>query len=363
MLKSSLLFKIRYVLWLFSRRKFKLLYNYFWMYFWEWSEFSSKLFLIRFFPWGVPYPPSIEIEPTTACNLKCTICEHTYWDEKARNMSFEEFKSIVDQFPKLRWIGLTGIGSSFLNKDFLKMVSYVKDKSILVELIDTFNHIDEKTLEQIIDMEVDFYYISIYGTTKETYEKVCVGSNFDKVMNNIKYLIKLKQDRKTRLPILNFHYIVNKQNAHEVIPFLEQVHSLNAKEFQVLFTPLLHPFDEAKDMSIDIPSEKRVEIQNRAKELGIRVIYNDCARLDKPLIKDCTAWLEPFIFATGHVVPCCAGNEANRRGFQKETALGNVFEKSFQEIWNSDRYTKFRKMVHEGKVPVQCSGCSVYKTN
>jgi len=26
-----------------------------------------------------PYPQYIEVETTTACNLKCKICEHTYW--------------------------------------------------------------------------------------------------------------------------------------------------------------------------------------------------------------------------------------------------------------------------------------------
>ena len=66
----------------------------------------------------------MEIEVTTRCNLKCIICEHTYWDEPNRDMSFEQFKGIVDQFPKLKWIGLTGIGESFINKDFMKMLRY-----------------------------------------------------------------------------------------------------------------------------------------------------------------------------------------------------------------------------------------------
>ncbi|MFQ6118808.1 MAG: hypothetical protein ACE5KE_02860, partial [Methanosarcinales archaeon] len=104
-----MMFKIRYVLWLISKAKFKLLYNYFWMYFWEWSNIFPRIFLKKLFPWTVPYPPSIEIEPTTRCNLRCTICEHTYWNEKGRDMSFKEFKGIVDQFPRLKWIGLTGI--------------------------------------------------------------------------------------------------------------------------------------------------------------------------------------------------------------------------------------------------------------
>jgi len=115
---------------------------------------------------------------------------------------------------------------------------------------------------------------------------------------------------------------------------------------------LLHPFEEVKHLSVDIPKEKRDENQTKVEELGIRVIYNNCAQLDNPHISQCTAWLEPFIFATGHVVPCCAGNGANRREFQKKTAPGNVFEKSFKEIWYSDQYEKFRRIVHDGKVPV-----------
>ncbi|MFQ5866789.1 MAG: radical SAM/SPASM domain-containing protein [bacterium] len=332
------------------------------MYFWEWSSFFSRLFLIKLFPWGVPYPPSIEIEPTTRCNLKCTICEHTYWNEKGRNMSFVEFKNIVDQFPKLRWTGLTGIGSSFLNKDFLRMVEYLKKRSIIVELIDTFNHIDEKIVEKIVDMEVDFYYISMYGATKQTYESVCLGSNFDKIMNNIKYLVKLKQKKKTLLPIVNFHFIVSQTNYHEMLPFLELVHSLDVDEFQVLFTPLLHPFKEIKHLAVDIPKERRAEVAQKAKELGISVIYNNCAQLKKPPIKECTAWLEPFIFATGHVVPCCAGNEANRREFQKRTSLGNAFEKDFLEIWNSHEYKELTEKIHNGEIPVQCANCTIFDT-
>ena len=56
------------------------------------------------------YPQYIEVETTTTCNLKCTICEHTYWDEPNRHMTLEQFKYIIAQFPDLKWMGMTGIG-------------------------------------------------------------------------------------------------------------------------------------------------------------------------------------------------------------------------------------------------------------
>ena len=59
------------------------------------------------FPQLTPYPYMIEVEITTRCHLRCTICEHTYWtseEYKKQDLSFEQFKYILDQFPKLKYI-------------------------------------------------------------------------------------------------------------------------------------------------------------------------------------------------------------------------------------------------------------------
>ncbi len=69
----------------------------------------------------------------------------------------------------------------------------------------------------------------------------------------------------------------------------------------------------------------------------------------------------PFIFVTGHVIPCCAENEANAREFQKKTSMGNVFKQSFREIWYGEKYRSLRKMLREGKVPPPCVNCPIYR--
>jgi hypothetical protein len=83
-----------------------------------------------------PYPFKVEIEHTTICNKKCILCERTYWQEKSERLTIEQFKEIVEQFPRLKWINITGEGTGFLNPDFLKIIEYLRSKDIsLMSLI------------------------------------------------------------------------------------------------------------------------------------------------------------------------------------------------------------------------------------
>ncbi|MDO9464745.1 MAG: radical SAM protein [bacterium] len=350
--------KLAFILaYLLRRKGVKYTYNYYhFLTFWgRRNDFKRKLLYSL-----SPYPSYIEIEVTTRCNLRCIMCEHTYWNEPNRDMSFQEFKQIVDQFPKLKWIGLTGIGESFLNKDFIRMLKYVKSKSIYVELYDTFYFIDKKIAKELIEIEVDKIFVSLDAATKETYEYIRVGSDFEKVVNNVKNLFQLKREKNAFSPIVEFHYIISKANSQEVLPYIELVHSLINEKVNVQFTRMLHEFTDVSYLFTEVPEEIRQRIERRAKELGINVRWNADIPKVKPPITKCIEWTMPFIFVSGHVVPCCSGNEAGRRDFQKETALGNVFKTSFKEIWRSQNYKEFKGMLHRGEVPIQCRNCCLY---
>jgi MoaA/NifB/PqqE/SkfB family radical SAM enzyme len=53
---------------------------------------------------------------------------------------------------------------------------------------------------------------------------------------------------------------------------------------------------------------------------------------------------------------------SNSRTVLRKHALGNIFEKSMKEIWNSERYVKFRNTVNDpkAKVPFMCTLCRAY---
>ena len=331
--------------------------NYIFYYF-LWTKRWAQKLLLPF----INYPPFLEIEITTHCNLKCVMCEHTYWHEPNREMSFAEFKYIIDQFPKLKWIGLTGIGASFLNKDFLKILEYVKSKSTYVEIYDNFIFITPEIGEKLIQLGIDRIIASVDAATKETYEKIRVGANFNNVINNLKTFINLKREMDSHFPELDFHFIVSNVNFREIPDYVDLISSLGASGSKIIFTRVLHWFPEIEHLKIDqIPQKIIQEAERRAQNFGLRIGWGADVPKEKQLIKECKEWIMPFIFATGHVVSCCATNEANRRDFQKETSFGNVFEKPFREIWNSNAYKDFRRSIRRGIAPVQCRNCPIYK--
>jgi radical SAM protein with 4Fe4S-binding SPASM domain len=320
-------------------------------------HFTKKLqYLFR------PYPAYIEVEVTTRCNMRCVMCEHTYWDEPAKDMSFDEFKYILEQFPHLRWIGLTGIGESFLNKDFIKMLAYVKSKGIITEIYDTFYFVDKEIASKLIELKIDSIYASIDAATKDTYEKIRPGSNFERVINNVKYFLNLKRNKPLPLSSFNFHYIVSKLNLDEVLDYLDLVYSISeGVPVNIQFTRLLHNYPQIKDIYTEIPQSLIQKTIAKGKQLSIGVIWNANALNPKPPPSFCIEWTMPFIFVTGEVIPCCAGNEANRRKFQKEFSMGNIFKQPFKDIWRGERYRDLIKNLSKDKLPPVCKDCCLYE--
>lgn len=313
-----------------------------------------------------PYPFKVEVEHTTVCNKKCIICEHTHWKEKSERLRLEQFKQIVEKFPKLKWVNITGEGDNFLNPDFLKIIEYLRVKNISVNFVDEFDFIDSSNAKKLIDLGVNCIWISMDGATRETYEKIKIGCNFERALNNIKTLLRLKKEFGFPFPILCFRFIVSKLNYQEMPKMVELVHSLGdlGEGSKLEFAGLL-TFKEIEHLYLpEVPREVVEATKKKAKELRVNVSFSHFQKSELPNVNKCTAWMEPYIMIGGYVLPCCAVLMSNRRDFLREYAFGNIFKKPFKEIWYSERYKNFRKIVlkRNEKIPILCAGCRGYNT-
>ncbi|MCK4695036.1 MAG: radical SAM protein, partial [Candidatus Cloacimonetes bacterium] len=165
--------------------------------------------------WG--FPPVVMIEPTNICNLKCPLCPSGNGTLKRKKgyMEFSTFKKVIDEIKdKSFMVVLWNQGESYLNKDFLKMVKYASDNGLFT-LASTNANIDLQT-EETVKSGLDSIIISLDGTTQETYNKYRVNGELNKVLENVKNLVKTKKKLKTKSPLIRWQFLVMKHNEHEI---------------------------------------------------------------------------------------------------------------------------------------------------
>jgi len=314
------------------------------------------------------------MEVTTKCYLRCIHCEHTYFDKSYLNQDLQlsTFLSVLDNIPNLHWINLTGEGTSVLNPNFDSIVERVKRRGIYLDFSHDFAHIDTFSALKWITYGVDRIYWSIDGCTKETYEKIRIGADFDKVCSHVKTFLDLKKRMHSPIPEICFRFSFFKDNIQEVpwIPrFLYDLVEGDVKAYgdepSINIVALLE-FEETKDWAVEIDPAVVDEVNKECKALGFKVYWSHKTHVEenKPPLDYCTFWSEPYIMITGHVVPCCAVLMSNNRPELEKLSFGNINEQSLRDIWFSERYKDFRKQVVDKRrgVPKVCRGCRVFNT-
>ena len=321
--------------------------------------------LLQKFPQLAPYPKYIEIEITSRCNKRCIICEHTWWKEKSTDLTYEEFENLTDQFD-LKWVNLTGEGDAFLNPDYLKMIARLKRRRTSVFLVDSFDLINSVIANNLVSLGVDGIYISMDGATKETYESIKVGCNYDKVISNIRNLLVAKQRLQSPIPEICFRFIITKKNVHEMTDFMETIRKLGPKSSwgdgsKIHFAGLL---DYTEVHSLYLDSIPKVSVPQGKEYLP--AVFAHTEESTNPSINRCLNWMEPyFALVPEHMVlPCCAVLMSNSREKLLEYSFGDYTKESMKSIWNSKYYQWFRKAVTntQGKVPQLCQGCRAFNT-
>jgi len=366
----------RTVRYLWKKRKYRNLYSFiFTTFFIRGGDCGKGILdpLWKLTGWA-PFLWDVETDITTRCYLRCIMCEHTYWRDKAylnRDLKLEDFKRIVDDIPSLKWIDLTGRGSAFLNRDFMKIVRHCKEKGLYVDFSHDFFRITGEEMRELIDLGVDRIFWSFDGVSRETYEKVRVGADYGKVIENVQRFVGLKKEMGSPLPELCFRYCFFKDNAHEVTSIPAFLNSLvdNVRDYgdepSINIVALLE-FKETKDWACEISKEDVEHTDRESKTYGFKNYWAHITHIeeDKAPLDYCTFWSEPYIMITGHVVSCCSVLMGNDMPKLEELAFGNIYEQSLREIWNSDKYKKFRKMVVNPKAPVPriCLGCRSFNT-
>lgn len=169
-------------------------------------------------------PLEVSLEVTRRCPLECQHCYNnlSMGDVAARNreLSKEEYFSVLDELEQMGtlWVLFTG-GEIFARKDFLEIYTYAKRKGFLVTLFTNGILINEKTADYLSDYPPFAIEITLYGRTKETYERLtAMPGSYDRCMRGIQLL----QERGLPLKVKTVGTTINKHEIADMRRFVEE---------------------------------------------------------------------------------------------------------------------------------------------
>ena len=174
------------------------------------------------------FPEVVSIESSSHCNADCIMCPRELLTRSKGNMPIELYHKVIDECAaykrQLRLIQPFMFGEPFINKRLVEMIQYTKSKipTVPVNVSTNGSLINPSKAQEIIDSGLDKINIDIDGATKETFEDVRIGLDYEQVASNARYLMDLKRKTGATVPEITVTIINMDRTADEIEAFREQ---------------------------------------------------------------------------------------------------------------------------------------------
>lgn len=319
-------------------------------------------------------PLHVYIEPTTQCNLKCLHCGRTYWKgrDQHRDLEFDAFERLVKELKALGIPSITiqGLGEPLMHPRIFDMIECASTAGLITRFNSNFTILTPEMAERIVTSGHSEVNVSIESIDPEVYADIRRKGELAPVLANIKLLADTRDRLKSPTPAIQVNAVLMRSNLHEAEEIVRTVKSLGATllNFQGLNIDGIPESSRLKDgtrmrenalASLPVSeleaASRRIEALN-SPEFPITTNWDIAGRyneqIPKNAIRTCRdLWERPYVDSGGRVTPCCLVPDGMM------THMGNLNEKSFEDIWWGEEYAAFRRGHLTGHPHEVCNGC------
>lgn len=302
------------------------------------------------------FPINMDIENVSRCNLSCEVCQASSRNGKPRaaDLPLNRFKEVIDEQFGLVEMKLQGNGEPTIHKDFAKMIAYAADRDIWVRSTTngTLLH-HHRCYQDIIDAGIGEIQISIDGASKNVYESIRTGADFDRVGENcmlINDYCRSKNIERTRMWVL-----LQSRNFHELDHFPELAKRLGFRRLTISMQihgwgqDILTIKNRKHDVHHRVSQDDIDRLLAKAEDLGIELSLYCSSERFRPDNICFWPFERLFLSSEGNIVPCCIISNPD------VCSMGKY--EDFEKTWNSRVFQKFRERHIRGAVPHFCRYC------
>jgi len=152
-----------------------------------------------------PFPKTSLIELSNACNHACVFCTNPRMKRKKGFLNIEIYEKFVRDAIALglRNVGLYSTGEPFLMKNLNDYIRIAKDAGAGYIYITTNGALaTPEKLISAIDAGLNSIKFSVNAGTRETYKLTHGADNFDKVMENIRFVSNYRKEKNIDLTLM-----------------------------------------------------------------------------------------------------------------------------------------------------------------
>jgi MoaA/NifB/PqqE/SkfB family radical SAM enzyme len=313
----------------------------------------------------VPCPSRLNLELTTMCNIKCIMCrgskEYKNKYKSNRYLDYNSFIKVLEgvDLRRLKALNFAGNSEPLINPDIVSIIALCKELGIFIEMITNGMMLTPSISEQLLFCTVDIH-VSFGGASKNVFESIRRGADFDLICANISHLNKLKKQFNQSIPRVWLNPIMMVKNVHELEDTIKLAKDLGC--YGVAFSHLIVDSPELIDESLFFHKEECNNIIRKSKELANRLDIkleipheftigsdNITHRLPIEPWKFCRFLWSYAILGIEGIMPCCTIDEI--------VSDGDIFNTNFINNWNNDWYATMRYKLLTGEPPEVCINC------
>lgn len=318
------------------------------------------------------------------CNLNCIMCdEHSPSNLKSRKktsnrcpilfMDYKVIQSLFNDYKHLNFkeIVTSAMGEPLLYRHIDNIIDFCEKSKTLLHITTngTFPKQGVEFWSKKLTAIGANIKISLNGANDDTQAKIMPGADLNRVINNIKKLVKIRDETVSQgglKSLITLKITFMESNFHEIPEIINLAYSLGVDRIRgshlmSLFPQLDHECLNRSEKSKQRFNEMMLKVKQMIKNLenisDKKIILSNFIPLNNHYhIGDCPyAGKEAWINEQGNLISCCLPEKVR----PKHMTFGNILKNGLLSMWKSSSYYDFCKNYKKYPECINCSKRSI----
>ncbi len=324
----------------------------------------------------LPFPDTLSIESSYACNLKCVMCPRHFEGVPQGMFTLEMFEKFIEPYiHKFKYVHLTGWGETLMNREMPELIRRCRKAGCWTCFTSNGLLLRPPLDRQILETDLELISISCDADNAQTYEYVRGKETFNVLIERLTAFNRLREEMGAQTT-MQWSFVQMRHN-FEQLPGAVRLaarcgfHRIVAKHIETVvnrseLADAMWNTGIAPDMPpelVERHDEVLDEARRAADEEGItlevhpRRMHHQGMCLVKPVTN-------LFVDYEGRVSSCCYLNKNDLRPYnlpeekpEDDGVYGDLHLGDLMEFLESERFRDFQRTWLRHEVPEPCRNC------